>query len=589
MKSLLARYKYDIVFLILITIIFSVLSFLFSEYYVNMLIDTGREAYLPELMLKGKLLYKDLFNIFGPLAYQVNTFLYETFGNKLSTLGIAGNICSVLILYSTYFISRMFFSTKLSICTLFLVLVTCVFSPSVFNFIYPYSYSLVYSYAAFMWSVLLFLVAFKNRQNNISFYLLGSYFLMGISLSAKIEYLPFALMLILYSVFVYKQSLLKIAVNMLAMLIVPLICYGYLFYQGVTINDFMNNFYYLKKYASSPTLHYFYSHHVGTMFSFALFKKIVLPEFFKTFLFIVVYGLSYVAVAQSTDKPKIIKPEYIVMLVGLFCYKLVNPLQLYTLVPYIIYAIFIYEVIIKIRNKQFDIKNDIFFAFITISIISMLKTAFILDIREYGSFTITFSMITILVFILNNLPKFEINLLRKDIENLLSTFLVIFTIAFIPLQYNFVYDTLQINSEKAVFHLYPSTARYMNEIFDYIRENVKQNESVLLVPEGSFVNYATNLDMKLYNYQSLMPPYIDTFGIDKIIKDIDSAKIDYIILSPRSLDEYSDGYVMCAINPKYEENATQRLEEKQFCDYIKSAYDVMYVKDYIAILKNKNK
>ena len=86
-----------------------------------------------------------------------------------------------------------------------------------------------------------------------------------------------------------------------------------------------------------------------------------------------------------------------------------------------------------------------------------------------------------------------------------------------------------------------------------------------------------------------MPPYIDTFGIDKIIKDIDSAKIDYIILSPRSLDEYSDGYVMCAINPKYEENATQRLEEKQFCDYIKSAYDVMYVKDYIAILKNKNK
>ena len=46
-----------------------------------------------------------------------------------------------------------------------------------------------------------------------------------------------------------------------------------------------------------------------------------------------------------------------------------------------------------------------------------------------------------------------------------------------------------------------------------------------------------------------MPPYIDTFGIDKIIKDIDSAKIDYIILSPRSLDEYSDGYVMCAINP----------------------------------------
>ena len=63
---------------------------LFLGHYSEFLIDVGREIYYPERILQGDILYKDLFDIYGPLAYQFNAILYKLFGAKLSTLYGAG-------------------------------------------------------------------------------------------------------------------------------------------------------------------------------------------------------------------------------------------------------------------------------------------------------------------------------------------------------------------------------------------------------------------------------------------------------------------------------------------------------------------
>ena len=66
-----------------ITLIFIVSLFLFFIFYAKQgvyLVDVGRETYIPWQMLEGKLLYKDLYNVYGPLGYQINALIFLIFG-----------------------------------------------------------------------------------------------------------------------------------------------------------------------------------------------------------------------------------------------------------------------------------------------------------------------------------------------------------------------------------------------------------------------------------------------------------------------------------------------------------------------------
>ena len=67
----------------------------------NLFVDCGREAYIPMQILKGEVLYKDIFNIYAPLSYLFNAFLFKLFGENLQVLYFAGFITfgSILTLF----------------------------------------------------------------------------------------------------------------------------------------------------------------------------------------------------------------------------------------------------------------------------------------------------------------------------------------------------------------------------------------------------------------------------------------------------------------------------------------------------------
>ena len=90
----------------IIFVVSLILYILFYAKYDVYLIDVGREAYLPWQMLKGQLLYKDIFNVYGPLGYQINAIAYAIFGVKLSTLYLMG--CDIWC-KAQYFIFNGFF------------------------------------------------------------------------------------------------------------------------------------------------------------------------------------------------------------------------------------------------------------------------------------------------------------------------------------------------------------------------------------------------------------------------------------------------------------------------------------------------
>ena len=130
----------------------------FTGHYNGILIDFGREVYYPERLLHGKILYKDLFNIYGPLSYQINAVLYKIFGAKLSTLYAAGAVCSLLTVSGVYLIAQKFLSKFLSFCIGIFTITVGVTTTSIFNYHFPYSWAVLYGLIAFLFSLFLSLI-----------------------------------------------------------------------------------------------------------------------------------------------------------------------------------------------------------------------------------------------------------------------------------------------------------------------------------------------------------------------------------------------------------------------------------------------
>lgn len=202
-KFLYYSKKFCIKELVLITFVCFFFFIMFYGKQNVFLVDVGREAYIPWQMLKGQLLYKDIFNVYGPLGYQINAIAYAILGVKLNTLYIMGVLNSLLILISTFFIAHLFIKKKYAIIVSALTLFVCVFTVKHFNFIYPYSYSAVYALTGFLFSLLAMLL---YMQKDKKLYLYLSFLFAGFSFANKIENLPYFAMIFLVLPFFLKRD-----------------------------------------------------------------------------------------------------------------------------------------------------------------------------------------------------------------------------------------------------------------------------------------------------------------------------------------------------------------------------------------------
>ena len=101
-------------------------------------VDTSREVYIPMAMNKGALLYKDIFNVYAPLGYQINALLTKIFGENLNVYYWIGFINSLIILTALYFIMNLFIKKQYYIYSaLFIIITSCIFAVSLDNYIFP--------------------------------------------------------------------------------------------------------------------------------------------------------------------------------------------------------------------------------------------------------------------------------------------------------------------------------------------------------------------------------------------------------------------------------------------------------------------
>jgi hypothetical protein len=121
----------------------------------SLTVDSGHEMYVPTVLSEGKMLYRDVWFMYGPLAPYLNSFLFRLFGVHLNVLYWAGSLSALgaaIFLYLT----GMRLSSWLAGWSAGAVLLLEAVHPSIFCFPLPYSYSAVYACltaCAFLWLV----------------------------------------------------------------------------------------------------------------------------------------------------------------------------------------------------------------------------------------------------------------------------------------------------------------------------------------------------------------------------------------------------------------------------------------------------
>lgn len=481
---------------------------IFGGHLSNILIDVGREVYYPEQILSGKVLFKDLFTIYGPLSYQVNAIIYKILTPKLSSLYIAGGICSICIITLIYAISKRFLSKFLSFGIAFLTIIVGICTTSIFNFHFPYSWAMVYGLISFLLSLNLLLQFYESKDLK---YLSLSALFAGMSIAFKYDFLMYSAVIMF---FIIKYKDIKAFFSFLC---VPIISYGILFLQGLNISDILNSAAIVKSMSTSQTLKYFYQNSGVYFHPKALLEDLMLFIKFSSVFSLFIYG-------SSIFQNRKILSCILISLSIILSLFLLDKHYMFGFLP-------IFCLIISFANhKKFDTKLSI----LAVSALSVcLKVFWVLCLESYGTYYISILLILCMAIIFKHLDK-------KG-EKFSSVFLIFIGCAMLSnnlLQYKSA--SYPIKTNKGTIYTTEQIAKSTNELISNMSNF--ENGDVLIFPEGLMINFLTDKKSDDF-YNSLLPLYTESLGENNIIEHFENTNPKYIILNNWDMKDYYYRYI----------------------------------------------
>lgn len=547
------------------------LAFVASFFQLNPAIDTGRELYIPFRMLNGEVLYRDIVNIYGALAYQVNAFLYLIFGASFNVLRVAGIINSTLIIWIFMLISGEIFPKKEKIDDekesdkksnilgengywqfAIIPLVIGVCSLGTFNYTFPYAFAMTYGLSAFLASVLFFVKFARNDEVNFAY--LACLFA-GVAVSCKYDFCIYAIFLALYVLVNKRISTMNVLISLASLVFVLFLSFGTLFLQGVQMADLKETFALLGAIGRTHSLKYFYSRYSGaipylSVFTFGLVKTLILV--------VIASIVTFAKKMCSTDK-FILAMVYVFALAG-FVYVGLSGYSLLAIVNVLIFCIFYKKIV----------QNRPLLVFMISSILLSLKTFFAVNIDVYGTYTMPMIVFSIIAFLLNvdYTERIEI----KKFVNFFGTTLLIgllilcgtkSVLTLIPKMQGKISvistkNTNSVNNATNSVFVYPQVSKTLRETAEYIENNTKMTDRIVVIPETMYLNFVTKRPADNI-FDSLTPMYFETFGEEFVINHFLETRPEYFILNNRDTFDYGKRFICEDYG-------------KQFCQFVDENY-----------------
>ena len=461
---------------------------IFYGKFGNVIVDSFREAYIPEQIIKGDVLYRNIFTIYSPLSYLINAFLLWLFGAKLKILYAAGFITTVTIFNLLFKICNKFLPKTYGLGIILFVITTGVLSPNVFNFYFPYSYGIIYGFLFILAS--LYMILKRNYSLGYLFY--------SLAICSKYEFL---LILPLILIADWKQNNFRNIRKNIVLLFAPiLVVLVILFIQGISINDIIVSTQLMIKIASSKATHWYYSIS-GLIFRpehlylyFLNFVKFIIP------ILIITYIRNWLAAIIA------------IIICIFFADKVI-----------LMYAFPLILVLLITKFKQLNFKQKFI---VCSSLIISLKVFWALVLQSYGTYFVPFALLSIFILI----PK----------KFKTGTLFVIYMFSFIYGIQNTIslsYKNIKLETQKGIVYANSFFGEPIKELILYVQQNVKPQEKIVIFPECLIVNVMTERtsDNKLY---SLIPLYTETFGENSITKRLNINKPEYVIINNYDTSDY---------------------------------------------------
>lgn len=495
------------IILLLILVFCSILPFFFLHQGL-LLIDTGREFYIPQQMLQGEVLYKNIFNIYGPLSYQINAILLYIFGEKINTLYIAGVLNSLIIICLIYLLSREFLNKNISALYSILIIFALIFTTFLYNSNLTYSFAIIYALSSFLISVL-FLTKYIKTENKIMAYLACLF--MGFSLSNKYEFSLYPIILAYVLIFVKPIGIKKLLKSIGFFALFPILSFGALFIQGLNINETKEAIGLLQNLVNAPTLKLFFLK-FGVFFDFSYIKHLIIQN--KIYA---VFGI----------------------------------------IPLL-------NIILLTLNIKKIYENKPLFIFILCAIAASAKSFFYLNVNHMGIFIFPICALTTIILIYQYYEKF--------VPIFLSACILLFAAEdFSSLKYK----NYLLESPKGHIYTFKKDGEPIKQTYDFITNNTQSTDKVVILPEGSFINFLTNRKGNNFYYNLSPLFYNDVFGEERILNDFINSPPEYFVILPINNIEYGSSY----FGIDYAQN---------FYEMIINNYNIINKENNIKIFKRKN-
>lgn len=519
-----------------ITILGSILLLLKTTWmkWGDVIIDLGKEMYIPVEISRGKILYADIHYIYGPLPIYFHTILYKLFGahiNILITCGISTIFIVSILLYK---ISRFFMNPFFSSLAPLTFIFVCAFGNYVYlnnyNFILPYTYAAVYGILFSLMAIYCFIKSIYNKKLKylISYGIFSAFTILckaeiGISLL-----IPAIFILFFYNIYDKKSIPIIISISPI---IISIIIYC-LFSLKMALPTLLYKNFFVAISSTNRLFNKWLIGITGENIYLIIYSSII-------YIFLLMCLLSFDYVLNNL-KDNIITRVFITFSIYLLTFIIIFIVGKF-MIPYIQYRtlpVICLITLLSLRRKE----ENIAVSFIALFSF-LLTTRIILKVSaaHYGFYILVPGLISYYLFFYNIIPRIFQKFTKNGLYYLSTSFLFILLILNHFNIYSPIYKnrTLSIEGERgSINYLNNQIGIRYKELIDYLKNEADGNKTLVVFPLGIDINFHTGMDNPIF-YNTFLPFELAQNGREKeIISQLDTTRVDYIVIVQWNTTEY---------------------------------------------------
>jgi hypothetical protein len=528
-----------------IVVIALILAWLTWAHWGDIQVDCGRELYVPAEILRGKLLYRDLWYPYGPLEPYLAAALLGLFGQHLSVFYLFGLTLATACALLSFDIGKMLAGRAVGLTTAVVVLLQG-FHSSPFYYGHIFNYIFPYAYAATLGLLLALLCAFfalRHALGRSGRNLMLAGLAAGFALLCKQEfgascYIMLAFLLVIETVLQRSvRALLSEIAECAPGVAVCALLYGWFFWKvtpGVILFSnwqFAPGSYFLRTYAARS------SFGIGLRFVPIELVLLLLDAAIAILLW---FGIAKIA-ATRVGQFWYYYASISLFVIGVAAARQFAPLGMYLVLALLAYprgmffigcAFFTYS-LYALRN---NIGDRLLLAKATFGILALVLAVRVLaQVLPYG-YSIFYDVPLLLVFILavNGCVETALFSLAIEQRRKLTNFLLaveVFTLAAILIPVHSE-RTATLDTGWGTIYLTPGDADSARLIYNFVLEQKRHGRRVLLVPELPMIYAFTGTEAPSRWYTTI-DGYMSRPQEESYITELQRGAPDYIVVTNR--------------------------------------------------------